>query len=99
MLDANFISTLRTLLNHEVDFIVVGGLSAVLNGAMVTTYDVDVVHSRTPENIERTLAALQEMDAWYRLRSDVKITPKASHLASKGHQLLRTVYGLLDVLG
>ena len=41
---------LRTLTAHRVEFIVVGGVSAALQGAPVTTFDIDVVHSRAPEN-------------------------------------------------
>jgi hypothetical protein len=40
-----------------VDFIVVGGVAAVLRGAPVSTFDLDVVHSTAPENIGRLLAA------------------------------------------
>jgi hypothetical protein len=37
-------------------FILVGGLAAVIQGAPVTTMDVDVVHSQSPENIARLLS-------------------------------------------
>ena len=40
-------------LEHGVDFILVGGLSAVVQGAPVTTIDVDIVHSRTEDNLAR----------------------------------------------
>lgn len=60
---------LRVLSAHEVEFIVVGGVSAVLHGAPVTTFDLDIVHRRTPENIDRLLAALRELDAILRSRS------------------------------
>jgi hypothetical protein len=90
---------LRILAKHEVDFIVVGGLSAILQGAPVNTGDADIVHSRQPENLVRLLRALQELDAWYRLRPDKKLRPNESHLSTLGHQLLATRYGRLDVLG
>jgi hypothetical protein len=82
-----------------VEFIVVGGVSAVLHGAPITTYDLDLVHSRTPENISRLLAVLGELDAFYRGRGDQRVRPDAEHLASPGHQLLMTRYGPLDLLG
>lgn len=65
----------------------------------MNTMDIDIVHSRNPENLERLMQALSELDASYRLRSDLKITPNESHLRSPGHQLLRTIHGDLDVLG
>src|SRR5947207_1117032 len=44
---------LRTLHESNIQFIVVGGVAAVLNGAPVQTYDVDLVYSREPANIDR----------------------------------------------
>jgi len=38
---------LRVLTWHRVEFIVVGWVSAVLHGAPVTTFDLDVVHARS----------------------------------------------------
>ncbi len=99
MPEGSFTSILEIFAKHEADFIVVGGVSAVLNGAAVSTFDVDLVHSRQPGNLPRVLAALRELDAWYRLRTDKKLVPNESHLRTTGHQLLTTVYGNLDVLG
>ena len=48
-------AALRSLCEHGVEFIVVGGLAAVLNGAPVNTFDVDIVFSRAPLNIARIL--------------------------------------------
>jgi hypothetical protein len=63
------------------------------------TQDVDIVHSRTPENLSRLLAALQELRAYYRGQGDRRIVPNLSYLASPGHQLLMTTAGPFDVLG
>jgi predicted nucleotidyltransferase len=90
---------LRTLVRHGVDFIVVGGMAGALQGAPVHTQDIDIVHARTAENVERLLAALHELDAWFRMDLNRKLAPNASHLVSPGHQLLRTKHGILDVLG
>lgn len=95
----DFLALLRILTGYSVDFIIVGGVSAVMHGAPVTTFDLDVVHSRTPENIARTLAALKDLDAFYRGRGDQLLRPTAAHLASPGHQLLMTRFGPLDLLG
>jgi predicted nucleotidyltransferase len=90
---------LQVLLKHEVDFIVVGGVAAVLNGAPINTYDLDVVHSAASENILRLLSALEELDAVYRIQPERRLRPNASHLVSPGHQLLNTVFGSVDFLG
>jgi hypothetical protein len=76
----------------------VGGVSAVLHGAPVTTFDLGIVHSRDPENVTRLLSALEELDARYRFQPERQLRPDASHLAGPGHQLLLTMYGPLDVL-
>ena len=60
---ADFLAILRTLREHGVDFIVVGGVSAVLHGAPITTFDLDVVHARDSENVERVLQALEALEA------------------------------------
>ncbi len=90
---------LKVLTRHRVDFIIVGGVSAVLHGAPVTTFDLDVVHARNRENIVRLLSALEELEAVYRVRPEQQLRPGESHLASPGHQLLLTKFGPLDVLG
>jgi len=47
----DFLNCLPVLIKHEVNFIIVGGICAVLHGAPVTTFDLDIVHSRSPENL------------------------------------------------
>jgi len=71
----------------------------VLHGAPVTTFDLDVVHARNRENVARLLAALEELEAVYRVQPDRQLHPDESHLAGPGHQLLLTKFGPLDVLG
>jgi hypothetical protein len=46
-------SILDVLLQERVEFVLVGELAAVAQGAPVTTHDVDIVHARTPENLDR----------------------------------------------
>jgi hypothetical protein len=94
-----FLEILKVLTRHRVDFIVVGGVSAVLHGAPVTTFDLDVVHARNRENIARLLSALEELKGVYRAQPERQLHPDLSHLASPGHQLLLTKFGPLDVLG
>jgi hypothetical protein len=96
---ADFFSILETLVAHQVDFIIVGGVCAVLHGAPITTYDLDIVHSRSTENVDRLLGALEELEAHYREQTARHIAPGPSHLCSPGHQLLLTKFGPLDLLG
>ncbi len=89
---------LRRLVDAQVAFIVVGMAAGVLQGAPVTTMDLDVVHRRTPDNIARLLRVLAGLDAVYR-HDPRRLRPTEWHLASEGHQLLTTTYGDLDCLG
>jgi hypothetical protein len=93
------LAILQTLVDHDVEFLIVGGVAAVLQGAPINTFDLDIVHSTNPANVSRVLAALGELDAIYRAQPDLRLRPAASHLSSPGHQLLLTRLGPLDLLG
>jgi len=95
---AGLSEVLLGLLEAGVDFILVGGLAAVIQGAPVTTMDVDIVHSQSPENIARLLAFLKSVEAVHRRFDDKLIEPKEQDLSGKGHVLLTTRIGPLDVL-
>jgi hypothetical protein len=99
MAENNFQGTLRSLAEADVDFIVVGGLAAVLNGAPVNTFDVDIVPSRDEANIKKLLRVLAAIDAIYRMQPERRLSPDAGHLKSSGHHNLITAFGPLDVLG
>jgi hypothetical protein len=92
-------SLLSTLASSDVEFIVVGMLAAVAQGAPVTTHDLDIVHRRTPVNVARLVDVLvNKLDARYRGRPDV-VRPTIDILTGPGHSLLQTSAGPLDVLG
>jgi hypothetical protein len=95
----DFLNILKSLAEYEVDFIVVGGICAVLHGAPISTFDLDVVHSRSPENIARLMSALESLEAYYRGQGSRILKPKEHNLSSPGHQLLMTRSGPLDLLG
>lgn len=95
----DFNRILRTMTDHGVDFILVGGVCAVLHGAPVSTFDIDLVHSRTRKNIDKLLSALNELDARYRDPAGRVLRATASLLVSPGRQLLITSAGPLDLLG
>jgi hypothetical protein len=89
---------LEALLGGRVEFVVVGGVAAVLQGAPVVTFDLDVVHRRTEGNVARLLEVLAALGATY--RSDPRgLRPTAEGLLGTGHHLLSTALGPLDLLG
>ena len=91
---------LRALADGDVRFIVVGGIAAVAQGAPVVTFDVDVVHERSPENVRRLLEVLSGIGAAYvRDPGSPPIAPREDLLLGEGQHVLATVHGRLDVLG
>ncbi|MDA0791756.1 MAG: hypothetical protein O2780_20150 [Proteobacteria bacterium] len=95
----DFSRILEVLTRNNVQFIVVGGVCAVLLGAPVATFDLDIVHSRSEENLNRLMNALKELGAHYRDHLPKRLVPSLAGLARTGHHLLATSSGPLDVLG
>ena len=78
---------------------IVGGAACVIEGAPVTTNDLDIVHRRTPESIERLLELLLQLDATMRYDfANRGLRPTAELLGGKGHLNLSTSLGPLDPL-
>lgn len=96
--EAEFSAILEVLSRRKVDFIVVGGVCAVLLGAPIATFDLDIVYSRSEENLQRLSAALNELEAHYREHNNAT-QPTLTSLSQSGHHLLATKFGPLDVLG
>ena len=58
---------LGVLDRHDVRYVLVGGLAAVLHGAPHMTTDLDIVPEDGPPNLERLSEALAEVDARIRV--------------------------------
>ena len=87
------------LASAGVEFVIVGGVAAVLQGAPVTTLDLDIVHRRTPENVERLLGVLRRLDAVMRYDlANRGLRPTAEMLSGRGQLNLSTSLGPLDPL-
>jgi len=95
----DFRALLTALARADVEFVVVGGVAAFLDGAPVMTFDLDIVHSREESNLERLHMALIGLEACYREHLPKRLEPKLEDLGSVGHHLLQTEHGPLDVLG
>jgi len=83
---------------HGVEYIVVGGVAAVLRGAPVTTFDIDTLVKIDAANAKRLLTALEELQARFR-EHERPIAPTVDDVLAGGHLLLTTNAGPLDVLG
>lgn len=94
----SFRELLAVLTGHRIEFLVVGATAAVLEGAPLTTFDLDVVVEPSPANRARLLAALLEVEAVYLDPLQRGIRPTAERLDSHRMNLLETRLGRLDVM-
>jgi hypothetical protein len=98
MTGPNLSAVLEGLIKADVRFILVGGLAAVVQGAPVTTMDVDIVHNRSSENVVKLLTFLKSIGAFHRRLDDKVIEPTEQDISGKGHALFSTRLGPIDVL-
>jgi len=61
-------ASLAVLCRHKVDFVCIGGVAAIMNGANHVTVDLDVCPETSRANLNRLSAALTTLDA--RIRVD-----------------------------
>jgi predicted nucleotidyltransferase len=55
----SFMAVLKSLHEHEVEYILVGGLAVIFHGVSRVTKDLDFFVKRNPQNIEKLKRALQ----------------------------------------
>lgn len=80
--------------------IVIGGVSAALQGVPATTFDLDIVLDPEPKNLDTASALLGELGAALREHLPARrLEPLRSDLSLPGAQLLMTELGPLDILG
>ena len=86
--------------SHGVEFVVIGGQAAVLHGAPLPTFDVDLSYRRTKENLERLAAALKTLEPTLRgAPPDLPFQLDAQSLALGSNFTFNTSAGPLDLLG
>ncbi|MBN2525592.1 MAG: hypothetical protein JXR76_04300 [Deltaproteobacteria bacterium] len=96
---ASLITILQQLNAQNIEYILVGGMAAVLHGAPMTTQDIDIVHRRTEENIDRLVGFLENVHARYRGQPKNQVLfPTSAALLGTGHNNLMTDFGPLDLL-
>jgi hypothetical protein len=88
------------LVRAKVDFILIGGMAAILHGSARVTFDVDVVYSRTHDNIERLTTALAAHRPYLRnAPSGLPFAWDTKTIRSGLNFTLTTDLGDIDVLG
>ena len=91
---------LRILNDHEVLYVVIGGMAAVIHGSDIPTTDIDVTPDQSLSNLQRLSAALREMNAkiWTQPEAEgLSFDHDGASLADVQILNLMTDYGRLDV--
>lgn len=90
---------LETLVRHEVDFVLIGGMAGAARGSAYVTLDVDVAYGRSRPNLERLADALRELGATLRgAPPNRSFTLDAKTLENGANFTFDTQYGPLDIL-
>lgn len=92
-------SLLERLVGGNVDFVVIGGLAAVVHGSATITRDLDIVYGSDSENLERLGDVLVALGARLRgVTDDVPFVPDGRTLRRTRVLTLDTPDGMLDLL-
>ena len=101
--EVDVLAILRVLVEHGVEFVVIGGIAVAHHGFVRATKDLDVVPNPEPDNLERLLAALRQLGAAQLEIGDFRpeelpVDLTAENLALGGNWALSTESGRLDVM-
>ncbi len=98
--DEHVAAICRVLIEHAVQFVVIGGMAARLHHTGHATVDVDICPSVDDPNLDRLAAALVELGARLRVSGDpdgVPFEPHADMLRQVELMTLITEHGPLDL--
>ncbi|MGH9163073.1 MAG: hypothetical protein ACRD2X_24190 [Vicinamibacteraceae bacterium] len=91
---------LRTLADHGVRYVLIGGVASRLWGSPTVTNDLDICYARDRANLDRLARALRALDARLRgVDAEVPFRLDAATLERGDHFTFTTSAGNLDVLG
>lgn len=91
---------LGALIRNGVDFVVVGGVAAWVQGSSYPTYDLDVAYARDRGNLERLAPALRQLKVrWRGGPPDLPIEIDAGMLHNGANFTFETPFGRFDILG
>jgi hypothetical protein len=95
----NFVTAVQTLVDAEVDFVIIGGWSAILHGSSHTTNDLDLCFSRHAANLKRLAQALAPFHPRLRdLPADLPFVWDEVTLRNGTVFTLSTDLGMIDLL-
>jgi hypothetical protein len=90
---------LEPFVRGGVDFVVVGGVAGLAQGSNYPTFDLDLAYGRDRSNVDRLVAALQELGVTLRgAREDLPFQLDTRSIENGANFTFATRYGDLDVL-
>ncbi len=90
---------LRALVEHDVDFVLIGGQAGIAHGSAYPSFDVDIAYASDRANLERLAEALTELGASLRgAPPDVPFLLDAETVEHGSHFTFRTPFGALDIV-
>lgn len=100
MTETDVETLLKSLHAEKIEFVIIGGLAAVLHGSAYVTADIDLCYSRKRENLERLARALSSFRPFLRAVPDqLPFVLDLSALRSGMNFTLTTTIGDVDILG
>ncbi|MDP9301503.1 MAG: hypothetical protein M3P43_11520 [Actinomycetota bacterium] len=94
------LGALRTLTEHGVQFVLIGGFAAALRGSPMITGDIDICYARDYANLQALAAALEKLGATLRgAPPDVPFRLDGATLKAGDHFTFWTIAGPVDCLG
>jgi hypothetical protein len=96
-----FLKLLQRLNDNQVDYVLVGGMAAMVHGADITTQDVDVCTSMSPENVQKIIKSMDGLNAYWSRRPGppLMLERTLDQLENVKNIYLETPYGRIDFLG
>jgi hypothetical protein len=90
---------LSALERHGVNFVVIGGIAGIAHGSSYPSYDLDIAYARNRQNLERLVAALEDIGVTLRgAPADLPFQFDLRTFENGANFTFVTPYGDFDVL-
>jgi len=96
----NLNALLKRLLDHNLEFVIVGGFAATLHGSSIVTKDLDICVPLSSDYIEKLRNCLKEIHPVHRMHpKKLSFLEFPEDTATTKNIYLKTDEGILDILG
>jgi len=93
------IDLLKRLNEHAVEYVIIGGIAAVVHGSARVTLDLDICAPLAEPNLSRILSALRGINPRFRMRPDkMRVPDDPERLRGLKNFYVDTDLGILDML-